>query len=306
MSRFFNCFALFALVCAGQSSAAQALSRLPGSSVPQELKVVASIKPLALIAKDLLGESGIVEVLVKGAASPHDYALKVSDMHRLDEAQLIVWMGPELERFLEKPLATMQAERALALGAESGSAASEPRDRAHDHQGDLHQWLDPRAAKQMAAAIARRLEQLYPAYSAKIEQALAKQAQAYDQLHRDLQQSLIPVKDVGFVVQHRGYDHLVEAYGLNQVGWIAISPEQPPGVRHLFELEKTLRALPPADRARCLFVERSQQSATTRNFAHQLQLRLQALDILGESASSYPELMRNMAGDLLSCLAAPQ
>lgn len=296
-------FLLLVLVSTSQFATAQAGDVSQGADEPSELRIVASIKPLALIARDLLGEWGRVEVLVKGAASPHDYSLKVSDMRSLGGAHLIIWMGPELERFLEKTLAGLPPERVMALGQHPESDVSR-REQDHQHDNDLHQWLDPRLVQDMARGIAKRLQRLYPSAGPELERRLAAQLKAYDQLHRDLKRTIAPVKGVGFVVQHRGYEHFVETYGLNQVAWISRTPEQPPGVRHLYELEKTLQSRPSDQKARCLFVELSHESTTARKLADQLQLELQGLDILGESASSYPELMRNLAGDLVDCFSA--
>lgn len=261
-----------------------------------KIRVLASIPPLALIARDLLGELGQVDTLISGAASPHDYALKVSDMRRLNRADLVLWMGPGLERFLERPLAGLEPDRVLSLGQ------SYPE---HRHDGDMHQWLDPARAKQMARNIASRLEQRFPGQRASIEEGLRRLLSTYDSLDRELKQVLTPVKHVGFVVQHRGYDYLVEAYGLNQLGWLSQSPEQPPGVRHLYELENTLGELPEGRKAKCLFIERSHPSESASNLAEQLGLRPQSLDILGPSARGYPDLMRTLAKDVATCLRAP-
>ena len=43
-------------------------------------------------------------LIVKGSASPHTYSLKPSQAQQIEEADLVFWMGHELESFLEKPL----------------------------------------------------------------------------------------------------------------------------------------------------------------------------------------------------------
>jgi zinc transport system substrate-binding protein len=261
----------------------------------QAVRVVASIRPLALIANDLLGPLADVDVLVPGGASPHDYSLKVSDVRRLRAADLVVWMGPEMERFLEKPLAGLPSERVLSLGSRLDARDS------GDHDHDLHQWLDPRLAKIMAKAVAARLQGLYPGLSEQIEARLEQQLASYDRLHHDVIEVLAPVRDVGFVVEHRGYDLFVNAFGLNQLGWLSATPEQPPGARHLYELEQRLRD----SSARCLFMEYAHQSDGARNLARQLELRAQTLDILGHNAQSYEQLLRQLAHDVKDCLAQP-
>lgn len=290
---------LILLSCALATPAFAQSQSSESSQVPdvrEPVQLMASIKPLALIAKDLLGPLAEVDVLVPGGASPHDYSLKVSDVRRLRAADLVLWMGPEMERFLDKPLAGLANEKVLSLARPVDDHGSD--DHAHS---DLHQWLDPRLAKVMMEAVADRLRALYPDLRSAIDSRLERQLASYDRLHDEVRQRLSPVRDVGFVVEHRGYDLLVEAFGLNQIGWISATPEQPPGARHLYELEKRLRK----EDARCLFTELSHQSEGARNLARQLELRTQSLDILGHNAQSYGQLVRQLARDIGDCLAQP-
>src|SRR5690625_6099843 len=72
-----------------------------GAPVRAELTVLASIKPLGLIVEEVMGERGQVDTLLQGSASPHNYAVRVSDMQRLQAADVVVWVGPEMETVLE-------------------------------------------------------------------------------------------------------------------------------------------------------------------------------------------------------------
>ena len=60
----------------------------------QALEVVASIRPLALIADAVTGDPGQVRQLVPNGASSHEYALKPSDRALLARAGLVLWVGP--------------------------------------------------------------------------------------------------------------------------------------------------------------------------------------------------------------------
>ncbi|WP_197742811.1 zinc ABC transporter substrate-binding protein [Lentilitoribacter sp. Alg239-R112] len=70
-------------------------------------KVVTSIKPIHSLAASVMGEVGKPALLVGGASSPHSFSLKPSQGKLLQEADLIFWVGHELETFLEKPLETL-------------------------------------------------------------------------------------------------------------------------------------------------------------------------------------------------------
>lgn len=76
--------------------------------------VVTSIRPLGFIASAITDGIMPTEVLLPDGASPHDFALRPSDLQRLREADLVLWVGPELETFLAKPLASIAADKRMA------------------------------------------------------------------------------------------------------------------------------------------------------------------------------------------------
>ena len=69
-----------------------------------DVKVVTSIKPIHSLASYLMDGVGKPDLIVDGYASPHGFALKPSHAKMLQNADLIFWVGEDLESFLEKPL----------------------------------------------------------------------------------------------------------------------------------------------------------------------------------------------------------
>ena len=69
-----------------------------------EIKVVTSIKPIHSLASYLMNGVAKPDLIVDGYASPHGFALKPSHAKMLQNADLIFWVGEDLENFLEKPL----------------------------------------------------------------------------------------------------------------------------------------------------------------------------------------------------------
>jgi zinc transport system substrate-binding protein len=80
------------------------------STAVAEVKVVASIKPVHSLVAAVMDGVGRPELIVEGASSPHTYALKPSQAVMLEEADIVFWIGHELEAFLEKPLETVAAK----------------------------------------------------------------------------------------------------------------------------------------------------------------------------------------------------
>ena len=75
--------------------------------VNAEVKVVTSIKPLHSLASYLMDGVGKPDLIVDGYASPHGFSMKPSHAKMLPNADLIFWVGEDLESFLEKPLSSI-------------------------------------------------------------------------------------------------------------------------------------------------------------------------------------------------------
>ncbi|MDQ2076229.1 zinc ABC transporter substrate-binding protein [Marinimicrobium sp. ABcell2] len=267
-----------------------------------ELQVLVSIKPLKLIAQEVMGGTGEVTSLLEGSASPHDYAMRVSDIRRLRAADLVLWVGPEMETFLVRPLANLPLERILeaqeleGLHWPSGEAAGVHHGD-HFHERDPHIWLDPRNGAIIAEALAARLAKLDPKGASQYQANAQRLTEKLYQLDEELQRRLQPVSGRGFAVYHEGYTHFVKRYDLKQIGYVTFGPEQRPGARHMHQLRQRLTD------AHCLFVEPYYDTRAAAELARNLDLKVGELDPLGMGSSSYPELIETMAQSFLDCLA---
>ena len=84
------------------------------SSVNAEIKVVASIKPIHSLASYLMDGVAKPDLIVDGYSSPHGFSLKPSHAKMIENSDLIIWVGEDLEAFLEKPLNTI-AKKAINI-----------------------------------------------------------------------------------------------------------------------------------------------------------------------------------------------
>ncbi|WP_198947901.1 zinc ABC transporter substrate-binding protein [Magnetofaba australis] len=80
---------------------------LSAQSVAAKPRVVASIQPIHSIASVVMAGVGEPTLLVAGGGSPHDAALRPSQARALAKADVVFWVGPTLESFLVKSLATL-------------------------------------------------------------------------------------------------------------------------------------------------------------------------------------------------------
>ncbi len=225
--RFLLLFLLFCLQC--------------GLVAADPIRVVATIKPLQMIAAAVAGQDDIVESLLDPRLSPHDYQLKPSDRIKLERANIVFWVGPGLELFLQQTLRTLPAHVQVVALQPHGN-----------HEQDAHIWMNPAAAAdiavQMAAALAAlRPEQAgeYRANATRIQGELVK---VDSELKREFDGMS---RRRGYLVSHDAFVGFEQRYGLQHVAALSDGHERPPGPRHLMEL----RELVASGQVGCVLLE---------------------------------------------------
>jgi zinc transport system substrate-binding protein len=285
-----------------------ALFAAPAAAAP---KVLASIKPIHSIVASVMDGAGAPELLLTGAASPHSYALKPSDARKVAGADVIFWIGPALETFLETPIANLGTHaRVVALAdapgvkllpARKGGVWGEDPD--EDQGGpDGHIWLDPDNAVAIARAAARTLGSADPGHAEVYAANADGFARRVMRLDAELRGALAPVRLRPYLVFHDAYHYFEAHYGLAPSGAVTVASDRPPGVRRVEELRARIRAAG----AICIF--------STPQFSPRLVLaltegsaaRTAVLDDMGADLAPgppfYEALLRRIAGSIRSCL----
>ncbi len=88
-----------------------------GARADDRSGVVASIKPVHSLVAGVMAGVGAPHLIVKGATSPHTYALKPSDAEALENARVVFWVGRDMEAFLARTIDTL-AKNADAVALE--------------------------------------------------------------------------------------------------------------------------------------------------------------------------------------------
>lgn len=98
-----------------------------------EPQVVVSIKPIHALTAAIMAGVGEPSLILKGAASPHGYALSPSDARALQNADLLIWVGPGLEGFLVSSLDSLAANATQVMLMEVEGLTLLPWRDTHDH-----------------------------------------------------------------------------------------------------------------------------------------------------------------------------
>lgn len=292
------------------------------ASAQAEVRVLTSIKPLQLIAAAVQDGVGAPEVLLPPGASPHHYALRPSDVRRVRDADLLYWVGADLENFLprvlnnrQKPQVAVQDLPGMALrhfGDSHEEHAGHGEDHAdedlghdHDHRPgslDAHLWLSPVNARVIAARMAADLSALDAANAARYAANLQAFEQRLDALDGRIRPQLAALQGKPYFVFHEAFDYFEAAYGLKHAGVFSVLTEVQPGARHVAAMRERLQAAGPS----CVFSEPPLRPRLAETLTAGLPVRLAELDALGGTlpvdATAYPLLLENLANGLSECL----
>lgn len=270
-----------------------------GPALADHGDVLVTVRPVHGLVAAVMEGTGRPLLLLEGAATPHLYALRPSQARALRHARLIVWVGPELEGFLVRPLRAMAGSVRIVTLLDVPGMKVLP---AAEGGRDPHLWLDADNARAIVRVAAETLAEMEPAdgsrYAANASRAMA----AIAALDRALDRRLAPVRELPFLVAHDAYRYFTARYGLAAVGAVASSPERQPGARRLAELRRVVRE----HDVRCLLTEPGFEPALARALADEVGARTGVLDPLGVGAAAGPgawfEMMRANATALLDCL----
>ncbi len=290
--------------------------------LPAQAAVVASIKPLGFIASAIADGVTPTEVLLPDGASEHDYSLRPSDVKRLQGADLVVWVGPEMEAFMQKSVGQLPAQKQLTLAMLNGvkpllmkgsdeddhdhgghDASEQKRDDDHHHgEYNMHIWLSPEIARLSAVAIHDKLVELIPAKKAQLDANLQHFESALSRTDKQVGTVLAPLKGKGYFVFHDAYGYFEKHYGLTPSGHFTVNPEIQPGAQRLHEIRTQL----VEHKAVCVFAEPQFRPAVIHAVARGTSVRSGTLDPLGIEVApgkdSYMQFLTGLANQYASCL----
>lgn len=274
-----------------------------------EFKVVTTVKPLSLIVQELTDGAADSETLLPPGTSPHDYALRPSDVKKLRDADLVVWVGPELELFLVKMLADSSNSLALTeqhtidLRHYDEGVEIKHDDHSHNHDGvDPHLWLGPKQAIQAAKVISEALIKFDPLHKNRYEDNLSQFVSEVEQAINELNTELKPLADRGYYVFHDGYGYFEEQFGLNNLGHFTVDPDRRPGAKTLVSIRRSLQD----KQAQCVFSEPQFSPAVVKSVVSGTEVNIGTLDPMAteiaEEKGGYVRFLQELGQSFTKCL----
>lgn len=315
--------------------AAAALAGLssPGDAAP---RVVTDLPPIGALVAQVMQGVGAPEVLLTGGGDGHHHQLRPSEARQVAQADLLVWLGPQMTPWLGAAAEALAPGQGLSLlaqpgthlhdghghhhaegaehdhagdeaqGHDEGEGEGEDHDHHHDHGGiDPHAWLSPDNAMTWLGVIAEALAAQDPTHADAYHANAAQGRDAIEAAMAEARSLLQGRESRRFVVSHDALGYFTEAMGLPPALALADLTDTAPSAGTLRRLRREIAG----SGAICMHPEAGKDPRAFGSLDG-LGLQLGApLDILGTSMGggigpdSYPALLVGLARAIATCPA---
>ena len=292
---------------------------LTSFSAMADIKAVATIKPIHSLLASVMEGVGTPSLIVEGSNSPHNFTLKPSHATMLEEADIIFWVGEDLELFLEKPLESLAKDAKKISLLELPSIQklkfreSNIHDEHHGHEDeheeddknhdehmhgefDAHVWLDPMNAQAIVLEMAHELSKIDSTNKDIYELNAQKLTSSLDALMERANQ-IIPEKP-SFIVFHDAYQYFENRFGIRSEGALTLNPDVLPGAKQIAEIQELIEH----ENVKCIFSEPQYNPKIIEVLAEDMNVSTGIIDPLGASIDKGPSMYNSLILDIANSL----
>jgi ABC-type Zn uptake system ZnuABC Zn-binding protein ZnuA len=240
---------LAGLAVAEFSSAAAENGDFVGFSEPEELPaatpreqgpvtVVTSTSILADLVQQIGGERVEVDSIAPKNADPHDFEPSPEDVLKIENADLIVLHGLQLDNWAKRLVESADSNAPVIVATKGVKTIGS--DEKSFNEGDPHVWFDPRRVKTMVSTISTGLEGVDSAGTENYESRLGAYLNNLDTLDQEIAAGIdtIPPERRKLVTNHDALAYFADRYGLEVIGTVipGIDSRTEPSAKDVAEL----------------------------------------------------------------------
>ena len=308
------------------------------ADVSTDIKVVTTIKPLHSLISRIMETRGEPQLIIEGTNNPHTFVFKPSHAKMIEEADIVFWIGEDLEAFMEKPLNSLAKDtKKIAFtdsefiekiefreknifddhdGHEDEHEGHEDDDVHEDeHEGhdddhkdahahahgefDPHIWLDPENAKEMVKIIRDELIKIDPEGQRQYSVNTAGATLELDNLINSIEKELS--KDISYIVFHDAYQYFENRFGVIPAGALTLNPDVLPGAKQIADIQDVIN-----DKGiKCIFSEPQYNPKIIETLGNDMNVSTGVMDPLGAfidaGPTMYVELINGIANSIKEC-----
>ena len=294
------------------------------------LTVVASVEPLAMLAREVLGDQVVVKTLLLPGQTPHFASFTPGQAQLVQQADLIVWLGEDAEPNLAALVRKSRGQRLAMLdvggltlrygvghahenghapsdsvkeaahSAEEPAAAIEASD--HDHEAselDPHLWLSPHNMARLAHALADQGKSL-GLHSADTDAALQAFEITLANTLAASRKQLAPYAQRDWLSQHNPWLYFSDALSLRVGMQVSSGLQGGTSTRRFAELIQQMKS----KSVHCVLAEPEARRAMLARLCQPSDCRIVEADPLGRDLTEarYTDLLVHLTEQFKRCL----
>nr|BET44766.1 MAG: zinc ABC transporter substrate-binding protein ZnuA [Candidatus Aschnera chinzeii] len=280
--------------------------------------VIVSIRPLAFIATAITKGITNVNILLNQGISPHNYILKPSDLWKIKKSDLFIWIGMDIENFLEKSLAQIPTYKTIQLSKipnimkiimqnnnnilNDGNSNFKINENYSHHAYNMHIWLSPHIARIIAKVIHAQLSIIFHEHQTLLDKNLKSFNIKLNQMNINIHNDLKYIKNKKYYVFHDAYSYFENNYHLSPLGVFTINHSIQPGVKKIYEIKKILNK----NQSIPIFIEPQFKPAIIHKITKNNNIKICILDPLGNNiilnSDSYMKFLSSISNIFKKCL----
>ena len=287
------------------------------SSLNAEVKVVTTIKPIHSLVAGVMDGLGSPSLIVDGSNSPHNFSLKPSHAKMIEDAEIIFWVGEDLETFMIKSLESiannatkvsfmdldsiikLKFKEENILEVEGYNDDHDDHDDHADGEFDAHIWLDPKNAIEIVNEIAKTLSLKDPNKKNVYYSNAEKLNHSLNELIEKINLSIN--KDARFIVFHDAYQYFEKRFDVSSAGALILNEEALPSAKKVLEIHKIIKK----QNINCIISEPQFNPNIIKSIAQDSSILTRSFDPLGSSFDTnknlYFEMILSLSNSLKDC-----
>lgn len=263
--------------------------------------VVTTIRPMTMLVEAIAGDSVEVRQLLPDSEVPHHYSLRIADRALLAQADLLLWVGPDLEGFLSKSVTALRPEKVITATELPDIQWLSTTPEGEAANSDPHIWMNPNNGRVIATEVGNWLAAHYPGQREHLLAAQQLFNQQLSEVTAKTAAQLSPLQQTNFIVDHDAFGHFGEAFGLQQSGALKTSTGLSSGAHEFHQLLNQ-------NDVRCIIAEPRHNHGRVEQLAAKQNAKIAVIDPLGAdiplSNKAYIQLIDDIGEKLMVCLSS--
>jgi len=282
---------------------------------PLQASIVTTIKPLGLIATEIANEVMFVDVLFPNNQIKHNNCLKPSDIKKIKQADLLIWLGPEIEYSLFKIISKLDKQNNIPLNALKEVNYSILRE---DNKklfknflitinktkkiNNNYLWLSPKIALNLAKLIRHKLIQLVPSKKARINQNFKSFKKTLIKIKTIINLKLLPFHEKKYFLLHNSHKYFEKCFGLIPTKILSLHSNIQLSINNIYKIRKQLIR----QKKGCVFIESSCDDKIINFLIQDTNITKKTIDLLGTQTTlkknGYIDFLLKLSDQYFHCL----